>query len=223
MGSHEYFGKIIVTLILCGVYLFHFSVTVLFNLQQNVFTNRYAQFVNLYMRPLFTQNWNFFAPNPPTRDDYLLVRYKMRSKTGLVEVGPWINVSLSFDREVQRNRFSALEIVQLVTSNTLNDVAPAIPRYALRNRRFEQLVSVEEFPIEIQVLYRDAMAFAAYSGGNVAPTGVQIAILHHFYPRFAQRMNTDNLANGNTVSYLPWVRAEAVPSFAEKAYNGNER
>ena len=54
----------------------HIVCTILYLLPHNPMTNYYGSYVNAYMFPFFSQNWNLFAPEPSTDRVRLLVRCK---------------------------------------------------------------------------------------------------------------------------------------------------
>jgi len=58
--------NILVASIVGLIFVFHFGATALYLLPANPLTNLYSQSVSAYMDPIFTQNWNLFAPEPAT-------------------------------------------------------------------------------------------------------------------------------------------------------------
>ncbi len=52
----------------------HFAITVIYLLPGSWFSYRFNSVTSHYMVPLFHQNWQLFAPEPPKSNDRLLVR-----------------------------------------------------------------------------------------------------------------------------------------------------
>ena len=203
------------------VFTAHFALTTLYDLPSNPISVRYRALTNAYVLPLFSQNWSFFAPTPPNRDDFLIARYRLApDRHGVVRYSSWVSLSLALNTEVQGNRFSPIEIVQLMSSNVVNDMNPYFSRFVVRTLADTRLVPIGRFPVEMQMLYREIMASRDLLPG-VIRTGpvdaVQLGVVHHLYPRFSQRYVPDDPQQHNSINYLPWVRYTAVPGYAREA------
>jgi hypothetical protein len=203
------------------VFAAHFALTTLYDLPHNPISARYRALTQAYVLPLFSQNWSFFAPTPPNRDDFLIARYRLApDRHGVVRYSSWVSLSLALNADVQGNRFSPMEIVQLMTSNVVNDMNPYFSRFVVRTLADTRLVPIGRFPVEIQMLYREIMASRGLLPGTLRTASVdavQLAVVHHFYPRFTERYVPDDLQQHNSINYLPWVRYTPVPGFAREA------
>jgi len=202
------------------VFVAHFTLAMLYDLPNNPISARYRALTYAYVLPLFSQNWSFFAPTPPSRDDFLIARYRLApDRHGVVRYSTWASLSLALNADVQANRFSPVEIVQLMTSNVVNDMNPAFSRFVVRSLADTRLVPIGRFPVEMQMLYREVMASRGLLPGTLRSArldAVQIAVVHHLYPRFTERYVPDDLQGHNSVNYLPWVRYTAVPGYVRE-------
>lgn len=192
----------------------HLTFTLLFTLPPTPLTVRYQPQILRYMYPYFAQNWSFFAPNPPVEDDFVIVQYQMKMPDGKLGYSPWINLSRTFNDVVQRNRVSALEIVQLTISNAYGD---ATRSELFRNSHLvpnanEILRDPMRKPPSVHTIERVAMAYFPRSGVPGTLVAVRLGFLHHVFPRYNHRDEVDDVAKNNTVLYFPFVRAEKVAS-----------
>lgn len=69
--------------------LFHFSIIVLHTGPLNPVYTKYRIPVENYISPLFTQNWNLFAPDPVEETQNILIQYRTASN----ETSEWFNIS----------------------------------------------------------------------------------------------------------------------------------
>lgn len=69
------------TVSVCVVsFVFHFTCIQLANMPLSPLKLKYANQLDAYVNPFFTQRWNFFAPQPLDRDMFLIARARFRRK-----------------------------------------------------------------------------------------------------------------------------------------------
>lgn len=94
-------------IVLSCIFVFHFFMTALYVLPFNPITYKLDKVVNSYIDPLFTQNWQLFAPDPLSNTFYVYVQVK--DKQG--EESKWIDISSPLYEANHKNRFSPVNIV----------------------------------------------------------------------------------------------------------------
>ena len=197
---------------LAGAIAFHAVMSLLFTLPTTPLTVQYAPLINAYISPYFAQNWSFFAPNPPTEDDYVVAQYEVWTHAGRRGFTQWINLSKTYNEAVIRDRLSPLEIVQLTISNAYGDVTRSslfsdgklIPR--------SDIVAEDPAtrPPALHTLERLAMAYFPRSGINGRLIAVRIGLYHHEFPRWSHRDAPDDLRANNSILMFPFTPREQV-------------
>ena len=79
--------------ILTAVLLFHFAIVFIYLSPDNPVRDRYWDWIERYMTPLFTQNWNLFAPNPVNRHENLPIRFEYKDAKGGTKQSEWMEIS----------------------------------------------------------------------------------------------------------------------------------
>lgn len=199
---------------LASLLMMHFLMTLAVTLPPTPLTVQYSKKIDAWIYPYFNQNWSFFAPDPPTEDEFLIVQYRFKSADGMVSESPWINLSRTFNEAVQRNRLSPLEIVQLTILNASGDLVRSeiFKNGRLDNDLLTRLVSTNRQPPSLHTLERIAMGCAKLARIQGEPVAVRIGLLHHQFPRFTHRSEPDNPQYDNTEIVFPFVPFEAVAS-----------
>ena len=200
-------------LVSMSAFLFvHFTFTLLTTLPQTPISVRFEPATTRYMYPYFSQNWSFFAPDPPVQDDFVVAQYASAGPVGQIEYSRWINLSYTFDKAVQKNRLSAFEILQLTLSNAYGDVGRSnLFENGKRVAKFSEIASdPDKKPPALHTLERLAMAYYSHIGEPGRLTSVRVAFLHHMFPRFTHRSQQDDLSKNNTIMIFPWTKAEDV-------------
>lgn len=82
---------------LLGIFFIHFCLIIFYNFSPN------NPIVNKYIRPFFDQNWQFFAPDPPTTSKHIFFRFKSKKNN---EWSIWINPGYQSHQVFDYNRFS---------------------------------------------------------------------------------------------------------------------
>jgi hypothetical protein len=204
--------KLAVLAALALVLAVHSVATIAFTLPATPLTVRYVSAIDRYIYPYFAQNWSFFAPTPPYQDDYVVTQYRVVDTSGRAALSPWVNLSRTFNEEVQRNRFSALEIVQLSISNAYGDMTRSslFKHDHVDMAVYRRTADPAKQPPSMHSLERVAMAYFPRTGIAGRPVAVRIALFHHEFPRFNHRFERDDPAQHNTVLTFPFIPFEDV-------------
>ena len=105
--------------VVCVVFLFHFTMTALYVLPFNPIKNKLNNLNVFYMEPLFTQNWKLFAPNPLSNNYYVYIQVKDPSG----KKSKWIDISTPLYEANHTNRFSPVnKLVRIGTSAFMQSV-----------------------------------------------------------------------------------------------------
>ncbi|HZP51586.1 DUF5819 family protein [Actinocrinis sp.] len=88
------------TLAVVLVVALHLAATFLYNAPANPVSQRYARSVNRWMQPLFTQNWQLFAPNPISENVEIDARASLDPDGRLTG---WVNLSAQDEAAVLGN------------------------------------------------------------------------------------------------------------------------
>ncbi len=190
----------------------HFAMTIAFCFPLTPVTVAIDPFVQRYIHPYLQQNWSFFAPNPPSMSEYVLVEYRYRTSDGAVHDSDWINLSHSLNVSSQRNRLTPLEIVQLVADNAYSDASRSdiFKDGKLDSAHLEKEIASGTQPPSLHTLERLGMAFYPYTGLGGSPVELRLGFLRHQFPRFTHRMDPDSADANNSVVLLPYVPFEPV-------------
>ena len=119
-GEKQTLG-IVVSLFLLLLLVFHFTLTLVYNFRSIEKETPLTQFATAYTEPLFTHNFKIFAPNVPTINYKLFVRYFDEQKGWTV----WKNPGKALLEEHQRNRFSSARYEYLIYKNAINELLRA--------------------------------------------------------------------------------------------------
>lgn len=199
---------------LAALFALHFLMTMAVTLPPTPVSVEYSKKIDAWIYPYFTQNWSFFAPNPPTEDTYVIAQYRYRSADSTIVESSWINLSRTFNEAVQRNRLSPLEVVQVSILNASGDVVRSeiFKDGRLDNDLLNRLTAAHRQPPALHVLERIAMGCYRAVGVPGEPVAVRIGLLHHEFPRFTHRAEPDDPQSNNGQIVFPFVPFEAVAS-----------
>jgi hypothetical protein len=200
---------------LTGLLTTHFLMTLAITLPPTPLAAEYGKTIDRWMLPYFSQSWSFFAPTPPTEDDFVIAQYRYTSPTGAAVESPWINLSQTLNQAVQRDRFSSLAIVQSTVTNAYCDLVKSeiFKDGKLDEKLLNRLVTTHQQPPSLHVLERAAMSCYRLTSLSGKPLAVRVGILNHQFPRFTHRMQKDNPAANNSELQLPFVPFESVAAF----------
>lgn len=71
----------------------------------NKISQQYDKQIDVWVRPLFEQNWRLFAPEPQSVNRQISARTRLTSADGTVQVGDWFDLSAVDDSSIKRNPF----------------------------------------------------------------------------------------------------------------------
>lgn len=112
--------KNLIFLGLVSLFFWHVCATVLYVAPANPLTPLYLPVVERYMTPLFSQNWNLFAPEPATSS--LQFWYRCRSSAG--RWSDWRDPIARLIRQHRENRFTPrgklIYVYQSIARRSLN-------------------------------------------------------------------------------------------------------
>jgi hypothetical protein len=200
---------------LTGLLTIHFLMTFAITLPPTPLTTEYGKAIESWIHPYFTQNWSFFAPTPPTEDDFVIAQYRYVAASGETVESPWINLSRTLNEATQRDRVSSLAIVQGTITNAYCDLVrgPLFKDGKLDQKMVNHLVEVHRQPPCLHALERAAMSCYRITSFKGTPVEVRVGLMNHKFPRFTQRNKRDNQATANSELPFPYVPFESVASF----------
>jgi thioredoxin-related protein len=200
---------------LTGLLTVHFLMTVAITLPPTPLTAEYGKAIDSWIYPYFSQSWSFFAPTPPTEDDFVIAQYRYRSSTGAIEESSWINLSRTLNEAAQHDRLSSLAIVQATVGNAYCDLLKSeiFKDGKLDEKMLQDLIARNRQPPSLHTLERAAMSCYRITTFKGAPVAVRIGILDHKFPRFTQRYKKDDEEANNSELQFPFVPFESVASF----------
>ncbi len=199
---------------LSTLFVVHFLMTLAVTLPPTPLSVQYSKGIDSWIYPYFTQNWSFFAPDPPTEDMFVVAQYRYKPADGAILESSWVNLSRTFNEAVQRNRLTPLEIVQLTILNASGDVVRSeiFKDGRLDNDVLNRLIAAKRQPPALHTLERIAMGCYRAVGIPGEPVAVRVGLLNHRFPRFTHRAEPDNPQSENSQITFPFVPFEAVAS-----------
>lgn len=161
----------IVAVILCIGFIFHFSLTLVYNAPSNPVKAKYNDEINLYIEPVFTQNWKLFAPTPVTTNSHFYVQAKLQTDQGVITTG-WLDILDYMVEENQKNRFTpynrllriprAAYSLRLEGDETIQKIISKVNEGKLEQEKYEDLINNEKKEQQVEMsdklLYRYAEA-----------------------------------------------------------------
>jgi hypothetical protein len=189
--------------------------TLAFTLPPTPLSAEHGKAIDSWIHPYFTQTWSFFAPTPPTEDDFIIAQYRYISPSGSTVDSPWINLSRTLNEATQRDRLSALAMVQGTVNNALGDLirSPIFKDGKLDEKLVESVTAAHQQPPSLHALERAAMSCYRLTGFKGEPVAVRVGILNHKFPLFTHRYERDNPAADNAEIEMPFVPFESVAPF----------
>jgi len=193
----------------------HFLMTFAVTLPPTPLTVEYGKAIDSWIYPYFSQSWSFFAPTPPTEDNFVIAQYRYKSSSGAIVESPWINLSRTLNEAAQRDRLSSLAIVQATVSSAYCGLVKSeiFKDGKLDEKLLHDRISSNRQPPALHTLERAAMSCYRITSFKGAPVSVRIGILDHKFPRFTQRYKPDDEAANNTELPFPFVPFESVAPF----------
>lgn len=181
----------------------HLTLIELGNLPNNPVSLRASPVVERYVHPLFTQNWNFFAPQPIAFDVTVMARAEACATNGRCTMTGWIDVSDPLIDKVRADRLTSLEIVQLMLSNAaIQFVNKASEAHDVQvtyhgKRYYKGLVPHRVDFIDAVILARTSAAAIRLMYPKTRFRRIQFGLASYFFPRFTHRRNPDRPQEGS--------------------------
>ncbi|MEB2300320.1 DUF5819 family protein [Lysinibacillus xylanilyticus] len=134
--------KKIFTIFLALCFCMHFALTAIYVLPLNPVQAKESQLINGYMQPLFTQNWQLFAPNPLSNNVYVF----LQAQDSNGEDSEWYDLSSQSYKSNQERRISPNNrLVRIGTSAFLQTVRKDETLEKLKDKiSDEELKALEE-------------------------------------------------------------------------------
>ncbi|WP_107839838.1 DUF5819 family protein [Metasolibacillus meyeri] len=161
--------KKIAAIFLCLGFIFHFTVTLIYNTPSNPIKAKYNQQINFYMEPLFTQNWKLFAPTPVSTNSQFYVKAKIQSADGVTTTG-WLDMLDYMVENNQANRFTPynrlLRIprsaysLRLERDETIQKIISKVHEGKLDQEKYEKLIVNEEKDAQVEMSNKLVNRFA---------------------------------------------------------------
>jgi hypothetical protein len=206
--------------VLCGLlFVAHFSLVQLSNMPMSPLKLQLANVVSYYVDPYFTQQWNFFAPQPIDRDVSLLGRARYHDKaTGQMVTVRWVDVTDALIEPLRRSRLTPLFHVEVSLSNAvvgfMNHLG-ADPRATFEKdgqKYVKPQLAADIDPIDMQTMKRTALATLEIAYPDQSFEEVQLALMIYIFPRFTMRqkaVSDEPLA----LTLVDWQPAEWVTPY----------
>ncbi|MCE9667308.1 DUF5819 family protein [Myxococcus stipitatus] len=182
----------------CLALVVHFGFTILYALPTNPANVRIRPLLDAYMRPVFSQNWSLFAPNPPYESKMVLVGCRVRGTDGAVEEKPVVNVSL---RLQEMNRAFRLTPATYLMRSQLGP----LPILFVRKTDLEKRVEEKDLP-ELEEMRRNYQEYRDHSHaqGIEMMTRVASAECRRLHP------------GQEVVEVRPMALLESVPKYSQR-------
>jgi hypothetical protein len=180
------------------------------NLPENAIAIDLRHHVKSYVQPLFTQNWNLFAPTPVSSDVTVVARVKECTAPGACKLSPWFSISTPLLESVRRNRFSPLGVIQIMLDNAALEYHNAIlkaPEAHVPGSHWKKLVPLLPYSVnEIasEVMLRTSAASIRSRLPDASFSEIQIALYVYEFPRFSHRAEPDRPERDGALLTLQW-------------------
>lgn len=199
----------------------HFALLQINNMPLSPLKLHSENLLSRYINPFFTQRWNFFAPTPPTEDEWVVARARYRAPEGEV-VTPWINISQPLIDAIAGNRWTPLFLVEIGLSNAANALLNRLetdPRTSVSRAGKTYLaarIPEDVDPGDLAYIRRTALASLEIAFPNRRLEGVQVGLMEYRYPRFTQRVAK---VSGEPPALMPapWSAAPWVTPYCCRA------
>lgn len=180
-----------------GVLLAHLTLIELGNLPNNPISLQASPVVERYVHPLFSQNWNFFAPTPISLDVTVMARAEQCGAAGRCTLTDWIDVSDPLIDKVRADRLTSLEIVQLMLSNAAIEFqnkaaqAPYAHFHYKGKAYYNPIVPDRVDFIDSVIISRTSAAAIRLMYPTTRFRRLQFGLATYRFPRFTRRSEPD--------------------------------
>ena len=182
--------------------LVHFSLVLLYVVPSNSISDAMQPLTFAYLRPLFTQNWRLFSPDPPTRDASAFVRGTFVDDDK-VQTTDWLPLTDALVKVVQDNRLKSLALTRTTlyeaVYSVLDDPSLTSEDTSVRQQAFQAWSDMYQQPAGLVALESAGSAALQAAYGGVTFREVQVGITLHTFPSFDNRSAPDD--EGPTASW----------------------
>jgi Family of unknown function (DUF5819) len=178
---------------------FHFVILFIFAMPLNPIQYTFMDQMHRYNDTFFTQNWRLFAPDPVSNNITVLARATFTSsdRSQALQYTPWEDLTDPLIHAVQQNRFTELQIPELMLSNAAISVVndgvfdSSSPLY--------QAISHGQYPSEYLILVRYASHVLNQSYPQTHFISLQLSISETEPPDFLHYMSNGNKILGTSI------------------------
>ncbi|AMK71077.1 MULTISPECIES: DUF5819 family protein [Bacillus] len=114
----------LLVLFLSLLVVFHTIIMIMYNLPLNPVNFKHEKLISTYMNPLFTQNWQLFAPDPVSTNNNIICRGVFTNNKGQKEYTEWIDITESYNADIKNNLFSPNRLMKTALSGAVFEVQP---------------------------------------------------------------------------------------------------
>jgi hypothetical protein len=195
----------------CAAFVTHFTLVEFGNLPEDPIQVRLSTWIEPYVHPLFLQNWNFFAPSPISEDVGVVARAQTCTTGRGCTMTPWINISEPLVQSMRRNRFTSLELIQLMLSNAAVEFhnqlekSPAAHLKKGGKTYIKALIPESVDQIDAMIIERTSAAALKRMSPGTHYDFIQAGITDYTFPRFSKRAQAKQPENA-TLFAMNWHR-----------------
>ncbi|RIL26950.1 hypothetical protein BUY98_14775, partial [Staphylococcus gallinarum] len=131
-------------LFLTCLLILHFIFVILSVMPLNPITNKMGSFVNTYVNPVFTQNWNLFAPDPIDNNTAIQVKYTETNN----KKSEWIDVTSSMIKEMHVNYISPYNRISRMPESIVTEMIGIEPNVKYLKEEYEKRNNKEHKKID---------------------------------------------------------------------------
>lgn len=185
-----------------AVTLVHVVLVFLYVAPSNAISKAYKQQINAWVRPLFSQNWRLFAPDPQSVNRQISARVGYTAPNGTTQVSEWIDVSSMDDSAVKHNVFPS--------HTAQNMLRQAWNSYLKTHGSDDQPHSDRAFLIQKYLRNIAADRVTAQRGGTFDSIQLRVTTLPIAPPRPANGSRPAAAAPAPAVvRHLPWWKVDS--------------
>ncbi|MED1270808.1 DUF5819 family protein [Bacillus mycoides] len=157
------------------------TMTLLYNSPINPVKVKLNSFVQGYMHPLFTQNWQLFAPNPVSTNMDIITRGLYKDSNGKEQETEWINYTKTFTTGLQNNRFDINRLTLAGVRNAGSNVQESLSK----DKSFFEKQNTKN-NMNLHILYDVSRRVLIKEYGNKIDE-IEIKILNTEFPEYGKK------------------------------------
>ncbi|WP_258728642.1 DUF5819 family protein [Bacillus atrophaeus] len=131
----------ILVFMLSLIVILHTIMMVMYNLPLNPVNFKHEKLISSYMNPLFTQNWQLFAPDPVSTNNNIICRGTFTNNKGQKEHTEWIDITESYNLDIKNNLFSPNRLMKTALSGAVFEIQPYLK--STDKKKHKQIVENE--------------------------------------------------------------------------------